>query len=128
MHKKIFDYVTIVLCAYYSSKKLRLSIPKINKKFKIFIIDNSKQYNQKIFYEKFYKNVTYYIPPKDLGLSVSYNFALKKVTTPYIFITQPDVEFSNQTINHLFDAALKYPKAAILSSTVFNKKKNMREF
>jgi len=127
MRKKIFDYVTIVLCAYHSSKKLKLLIPKINKKFKIFIIDNSKQYSQKIFYEKFYKNVTYYIPRKDLGLSVSYNFALKKVTTPYIFITQPDVEFSNQTINHLFDAALKYPKAAILSSTVLNKKKEICE-
>lgn len=122
MHKRIFDYVTIVLCAYYSSKKLEYLIPKINKKFKILIIDNSNQYIQKIFYDKFHKNVTYYIPPKDLGLSASYNIALKKIRSPYIFITQPDVEFSNQSINYLFEAAVKYPKAAILSSTVFNKK------
>jgi GT2 family glycosyltransferase len=127
MNKKIFNNVTIVLCAYYSSKKLKALIPKINKKFNILIIDNSKQYNNKFFYDKLYKNVRYHIPKKDSGLSASYNFALKTVKTPYIFITQPDVKFSYQTINYLFEAALKYSKAAILSSTVFNKKKEIVE-
>ena len=127
MNKKIFNAVTIVLCAYYSSKKLKILIPKINKKFNILIIDNSKQYNDKFFYDKLYKNVRYHIPKKDSGLSASYNFALKTVKTPYIFITQPDVKFSYQTINYLFEAALKYSKAAILSSTVFNKKKEIVE-
>ena len=127
MNKKIFKEVTIVLCAYYSSKKLKFLIPKINRKFNILIIDNSKQYNDKLFYNKLYKNVRYHIPEKDSGLSASYNFALKTVKTPYIFITQPDVNFSNKTINYLFEAALKYSKAAILSSTVFNKKKEIVE-
>jgi len=127
MDKKVFDNVTIVLCAYYSSKKLKFLIPKISKKFKILIIDNSKQYEDKFFYNKFYKNITYHIPSKDSGLSASYNSALKLVKTPYIFITQPDVKFSNQTIKYLFEAALKYSKAAILSSTVFNKKKEIVE-
>lgn len=127
MNKKIFNYVTIVLCAYYSSRKLKIIIPKINKKFNVLIIDNSKQYKDKNFFNKLYKNVKYHIPEKDSGLSASYNFALKTVKTPYIFITQPDVKFSNQTINYLFEAALKYSKAAILSSTVFNKKKEIVE-
>lgn len=127
MNKKIFNEVTIVLCAYYSSKKLKLLIPKINRKFSILIIDNSKQYNDKLYYNKLYKNVRYHIPDKDSGLSASYNYALKIVKTPYIFITQPDVKFSNLTINYLFKAALKYSKAAILSSTVFNKKKEIVE-
>jgi hypothetical protein len=94
MNKKIFNNVTIVLCAYYSSKKLKVLIPKINKKFNILIIDNSKQYKDKNFYDKQYKNVRYHIPKKDSGLSASYNLALKTVKTPYIFITQPDVKFS----------------------------------
>jgi GT2 family glycosyltransferase len=127
MNKKIFNYVTIVLCAYYSSRKLKIIIPKINKKFNVLIIDNSKQYKYKNYFNKLYKNVKYHIPEKDSGLSASYNFALKTVKTPYIFITQPDVKFSNQTINYLFEAALKYSKAAILSSTVFNKKKEIVE-
>jgi len=127
MNRKIFNYVTIVLSAYYSSRKLKIIIPKINKKFNILIIDNSKQYKDKIFFNKLYKNVRYHIPEKDSGLSASYNFALKTAKTPYIFITQPDVKFSNQTINYLFEAALKYSKAAILSSTVLNKKKEIVE-
>jgi GT2 family glycosyltransferase len=127
MNRKIFKNVTVVLCAYYSSKKLKVLIPKINKKFNILIIDNSKQYKDKNFYENQYKNVKYHIPKKDSGLSASYNLALKTVKTPYIFITQPDVKFSNQTIKYLFEAALKYSKAAILSSTVFNKKKKIVE-
>ena len=45
----------------------------------ILIIDNSKQYNDKFFYDKLYKNVRYHIPKKDSGLSASYNFALKTV-------------------------------------------------
>jgi GT2 family glycosyltransferase len=127
MNTKIFNNVTIVLCAYYSSKKLKVLIPKINKKFNILIIDNSKQYKDKFFYDKQYKNVRYHITKKDSGLSASYNLALKTVKTPYIFITQPDVKFSNETIKYLFEAALKYSKAAILSSTVFSKKKEILE-
>lgn len=127
MDKKIFNDVTIVLCAYYSSKKLKALIKKINKRFSILIIDNSKQHSDKTFYNKFYKNVTYYIPDKDLGLSVSYNFALKTVKTPYIFISQPDVKFSNLAINFLYKAAQKYSRAAILSSTVLNNQNHIVE-
>ena len=47
-----------------------------------------------------------------------YNYALYNSTTPYIFITQPDVTLNFDTINKLYDAMKKYNNSAILASKV----------
>ena len=119
MNNLIFDDVTIVICSFLSHEKLSKLISTIDKKFKILIIDNAREFNIKNYYNNF-SNVNYYIPEKDLGLSGSYNYALYNVTTPYIFITQPDVTLEFDTINKLYDAMKKYNNSAILASKVIN--------
>ena len=113
----VFDEVTIVICSYFSHEKLSKLVDSINKRFKILIIDNAREFNIKNYYDNF-SNVNYYIPEKDLGLSGSYNYALYSVITPYIFITQPDVTLDAVAINKLYDAMKKYNNCAILSSKV----------
>ena len=119
MSNLIFDEVTVVICSFLSHEKLSKLISTIDKKFKILIIDNAREFNIKNYYNNF-SNVNYYIPEKDLGLSGSYNYALYNVTTPYIFITQPDVTLEFDTINKLYDAIKKYKNSAILASKVIN--------
>ena len=119
MSNLIFDEVTVVICSFLSHEKLSKLISIIDKKFKILVIDNAREFNIKNYYNNF-SNVNYYIPEKDLGLSGSYNYALYNVTTPYIFITQPDVTLEFDTINKLYDAMKKYNNSAILASKVIN--------
>jgi GT2 family glycosyltransferase len=113
----VFDEVTVVICSYFSHEKLSKLVESIDKKFKILIIDNAREFNIKNYYNNF-SNVNYYIPEKDLGLSGSYNYALYSVITPYIFITQPDVTLDSDVINKLYDAMKKYKNSAILASKV----------
>jgi GT2 family glycosyltransferase len=113
----LFNEVTVVICSYFSHEKLSKLIKSINKNFKILIIDNAREFDLKNYYNNF-SNVEYYIPKKDLGLSRSYNYALYNVSTPYMFITQPDVTLELDTINKLYDAMKKYNNSAILASKV----------
>ena len=117
MNNLFFEEVTIVICSFLSHEKLSKLVSVIDKRFKVLIIDNGREFNVKNYYNNF-SNVSYYIPEKDLGLPGSYNYALYNVTTPYIFITQPDVSLEPDTINNLHYAMKKYNNSAILASKV----------
>ena len=117
MNNLIFDEVTVVICSFFSHEKLSKLISIIDKKFKILIIDNAREFNIKNYYNNF-SNVNYYIPEKDLGLSGSYNYALYNCSTKYIFITQPDVTLNSNTIPKLYEAIKKYNNSSILASKV----------
>jgi GT2 family glycosyltransferase len=117
MNDLIFKEITIVICSFFSHEKLSKLISTIDKKFKILIIDNAREFNIKNYYNNFF-NVNYYIPEKDLGLSGSYNYALYNCSTKYIFITQPDVTLELNAITKLYDAVKKYNNSAILASKV----------
>jgi len=117
MNNLFFEEVTIVICSFLSHEKLSKLVSVIDKRFKVLIIDNGREFNVKNYYNNF-SNVSYYIPEKDLGLPGSYNYALHNVTTPYIFITQPDVSLEPDTINNLYYAMKKYNNSAILASKV----------
>ena len=117
MNNLIFNEITIVICSFFSHEKLSKLISTIDKRFKILIIDNAREFNIKNYYNNF-SNVNYYIPEKDLGLSGSYNYALYNCSTKYIFITQPDVTLELNAITKLYDAIKKYNNSAILASKV----------
>ena len=117
MNNLIFNEITIVICSFFSHEKLSKLISTIDKRFKILIIDNAREFNIKNYYNNF-SNINYYIPEKDLGLSGSYNYALYNCLTKYIFITQPDVTLELNAITKLYDAIKKYNNSAILASKV----------
>lgn len=81
--------ISIVLVSYNSSFKLKRFIKKIPRYSPILIIDNSKDYQlKKIF--KDYKNVKIFFK-KNFGYGSSINYAVKKISTKYFFVVQPDV-------------------------------------
>ena len=88
MIKKL-KQISIVLVSYNSSIKLKRFIKKIPRYSPILIIDNSKDYQlKKIF--KDYKNVKIFFK-KNFGYGSSINYAVKKISTKYFFVVQPDV-------------------------------------
>lgn len=121
MDNNIYKQIGIVICVYFSKKKLSKILSSIDKRFKILIIDNAREFDLKKLIEKKFSNVEYFIPSYDIGLSRSYNYALNKFKKRFIFITQPDVYIYKNTITNLFRAANKYSNFGILSSVVKNK-------
>jgi GT2 family glycosyltransferase len=125
MENNIYKQVGIVICVYFSKKKLLKILSIIDKKYKILIIDNAREFGLKKIIEKKFSNVEYFIPSYDIGLPRSYNYALNKLKKRFIFITQPDVYIYKNTILNLFRAANKYLNFGILSSVVKNKENKL---
>ena len=87
--KKILNQISIVIVCYNSSFKLKKFLQNIPIETKIFIIDNSKDYNLKKLFKK-KKNINIFFKKND-GYGSSINFAAKKIKTPYFLVVQPDV-------------------------------------
>jgi len=111
---------TIVITTFFSGDKLEKCINNIDSKFKILVIDNGSEEKNKFYFENKFKNVEYLIPGENLGVPNSYNYALSKVKTRYMFTTQPDVKVNKSCIEKLIEAAKNYPNAAILTPIIYH--------
>lgn len=102
--KKIFKEITIVLISYRSKKKLIRFIKKIDKKYKILIIENSEERNLHIFFNR--KNIKI-IYKNNIGYASSINLARKRIHTKYFFIFNPDVYgITDKIIEKFYQAAI----------------------
>lgn len=111
---------TVVITTFFSGDKLEKCINNIDSKFNILVIDNGCEEKKKFYFEDKFKNVNYLIPGTNLGVPNSYNYALSKVKTRYMFNTQPDVEVKKGCIEKLIKAASEYPNAAILTPIIYH--------
>jgi GT2 family glycosyltransferase len=111
---------TVVITTFFSGDKLEKCINNIDSKFNILVIDNGCEEKKKFYFEDKFKNVNYLIPGTNLGVPNSYNYALSKVKTRYMFTTQPDVKVNKGSIEKLIEAANNYPNAAILSPIIYH--------
>ncbi|MDC0628253.1 glycosyltransferase [Pelagibacteraceae bacterium] len=115
-------HVTLVFSAYQSHKLLSKIIKKLDKNYKILVIENSLDIQLKTSLENKFKNVEVIIPDQNLGLAKSYNLGIKKSKTKYVFLNNPDHEIKNETIKKLLLCAEKIKKFGILSPTYINEK------
>lgn len=118
MKKK--DSITLIFGAYYSHRHVYRICKKIDKKFKIIIIENSLDQKLKKNIEKKYKNVEIIIPEKNLGLAKSYNIGIKNSKTKYVYLNCPDMDISNKSLNELIECAKKLKKFGILAPNYKN--------
>ena len=102
--KSIFNEITIVLISYRSKKKIVRFIKKLDKKFKILIIENSEDRNLHIFLKR--KNIKI-IYKNNIGYASSINTARKHIDTKYFFIFNPDVYgITNNIIEKFYLSAI----------------------
>ena len=67
--------LTIVFSSYQSHNLLKKILKKIHLKYKIIIVENSKDMNIKKKLEKKFKNVNVIIPSENLGYAKAFNLA-----------------------------------------------------
>lgn len=114
------DLCTVVIPTFFPGKELFSNINSIPQDFRIIIIDNSTNSDLKDKISQF-KNCNYF-NIGDVGLGKSFNFALLKVKTPYMLLTQPDVVLRNDCIKNLISGIKKYKDAAMVVPIVYDKK------
>ena len=116
------NLVTLVFSAYQSHNLLHRIIGKIDKNYRILVIENSLDKNLKKKLEKKFKNVEVIIPKKNLGLAKTYNLGINKSKTKYVFLNNPDHEIKNETVKKLFNCAEKIKNFGIISPTYSDEK------
>ena len=127
--------LTIIIVTFSTEKKLLINcLNSINKKFNIIIIENSKKFKHKNFFLKKYSNIQIYCTGKNLGYGGGNNFGLKKVTTKFALILNPDtildenfyLNYQNVVKNKdfsLIGCQYKFDKI-FMPAGFFDKKKN----
>jgi GT2 family glycosyltransferase len=108
--------ITIVIPCFHSEKIIEDRIFEIGEKFKILIIENSRNFNLKTKLENIYKNVQVILPNENLGWGRAANLGIISSKTDFVFLTQPDVkiidnciEKLNELINHFKDFTVITP-------------------
>ena len=95
------ENITFVIVTYKSNEILKKCLNYLPIESKKIIVENSKDNLFKIELENNYLNLRCYLTGSNLGYGVANNFGVKKSTTDYIFILNPDVEIEFQSINEI---------------------------
>ena len=108
----------IIIPTFYPGKKIISCLNSLPSQCEILIIDNGNDNELKKIVKSCSKNILYY-NVGDIGLSKSFNFALKSLNKEYFLITQPDVIFRSGCINNLLLAYTKYQNAGAISPLIY---------
>lgn len=114
--------LTLVFSSYQSKHLLQKILKRFQNKYKTIIIENSLDIKIKVFLEKKFKNTEVIIPNENLGLARSYNLGFKKAKTKFVFLNNPDMEITDNSIKNLIYCAKKIKKFGALSPCFMNEK------
>ena len=125
MNEKIFNELEILTITYKSHKIIEKSLSKINKKFKITVVENSsdKKFKNKI--ENF-KNRKCILTGSNLGFGADFNIGAKRIKSKYILHINPDAFINNTIIYELYKEANKIKHLGILSPIETSKKTEIK--
>jgi GT2 family glycosyltransferase len=101
----IFKDISICIVTYKTNNNIYKCIKNIISFNKIFLLDNSFDLNFKKIIKKKYKKINFFLSKKNLGYGAGNNFLLKKVTSKYVLILNPDVIIKLNTIKKLYKEA-----------------------
>ena len=110
---------TIVFLSFHSESHIRRLVAGIEEKYPIIVVENSLNHNLKTELEQQYKNVRVIIPPKNIGIPAGYNLGIKEAKTNFVFLTQADIAFSNQSLHDLQECVSNIDDFAILSPKLY---------
>ena len=115
--------ITFVIVTFNSEEIIEDCLNTLPKESKKIIVENSGNKNLKINLEKKYTNLECCIMKENLGYGKANNFGINLIETDYIFILNPDVKFTDQTMNKLLDV-LKEESFTIAAPVDKNEVKN----
>ena len=99
--------ITFIIVSYRAKKIIYNCINSLPKFSKKIVVENSYDRDLKLDLESKYDNIEV-ILNENKGMGASNNIGIKKTTTKYAFVLNPDVVFKENTLN--FTGALEISK------------------
>ena len=115
--------ITIIITSFKSSNKINSCLDSINRKTKVIIIENSGSYKFKEVVEKKYQNVECLISKENLGYAKGNNLGLRKVTTKYALVLNPDTILQTDALENFLTTASKYKDFSLIGPVSNSKDK-----
>ena len=116
--------ITIIITSFKSGEKINNCLNSINNQCKVLLIENSNDIEFKKKIEKKFTNVECFLTGENLGYGKANNIGLKKTTTKYALILNPDAYLEKNTIENFLQSASEIPNFAIMAPYVQEEKNN----
>ena len=115
--------ISIIIVSFKSDSRIEECLKNLGKKYKIIIVDTSRDRNLKNKLEKKFSNIKV-ILTSNIGYGSAMNLGVKNAKTKYVFMTTPDILLKNNTLNNLYSAAKKLKNNFSFLSPVAKSYKN----
>ena len=103
------DYSTTAIIVSYKSKWIiENCIKSIEKKYKIIVVENSRDYKLKKILEKKYKNLKVIVNNHNNGFGQAANIGALKAKTKYLLFLGPDTVLENKAITKITKIAKNF--------------------
>ena len=102
--------ITVVITSFRSSEKIKSCLNAIDRQCRILLVENSDDFEFKKKIEKEFANAECIITGANLGYGKGNNIGLKKVTTKYALILNPDATLHPSTLVNFLKTGEAYEK------------------
>ena len=116
--------ITVVIATFKSSEKIKKCLNSIDGQVKVLIIENSNDIYIKENLERQFSNVECILAGANIGYGSANNIGLKKVTTKYALILNPDATLHPTALENFIKTTEKIPEFAIMAPYIQEKKDN----
>ena len=106
--------ITFVIVTHKSENIIETCLNSLPQQSKKIIVENSKNINLENYLKSKYDNIEV-ILLENIGMGGSNNVGIKKCTTKYAFVLNPDVKFREDTIKNLIESLQKIDDFVIAS-------------
>ena len=97
--------ITVVIATFRSGDKIKRCLNSIDKRCKVLVVENSDDTSFKKDLEKEYNNVECILAGANVGYGRANNIGLKKVTTKYVLILNPDSTLHPNTLDNFINVS-----------------------
>ena len=115
--------ISIAIVTYNNSSVIKKCLYSIfetikNLKFELIIVDNGSSDNNVEIIEKDFKNVRLIKNDKNVGFGVAHNIAIKLAKGRYHLVLNPDIIFTENSIEKLLNFMEKNPDVGLISPKI----------
>ena len=103
--------ITVIIATFKSREIIKACLNSIDKRVKVILIENSNDIEIKNEIEKEFSNVECLLAGENLGYGKSNNIGLKKVTSKYALILNPDTTLHPLALENFLKTTKKIPES-----------------
>jgi len=118
--------ITVIITSFRSGEKIKTCLNSIDRQTKAILIENSNDSKIKNNIEKEFSNVECILTGSNLGYGKANNIGLRKTTTKFALILNPDATLHQSALNNFLKTVEKIPKFAIMAPYTKGEKNNLK--